>query len=324
MKTNQNLFTLLFLFSTAFLFAQTSEITVDLSKLDFGEVPRNSIYILSAGSFQIPQEAIFKYKVDHFPTMVKLTILKKNTFRHQKMIWINDTNIKLEGSLEDRETINVVQESDEQVVANQLFNTVSKGKELDLKNKLAFTMPYLSYLADSKFFINIEYLKNILEKLPVELSDFWATKDLQDYLSDIENVGYDSKIKHFTSVTAINKDSTKQTYKLTGEKYVLLDFSSSGCKPCIAHIDKLLKVDSVYSDKLDIVTLWNDREFRHWKNIAKKQKDKITWISLFDKNGAIHYAFKIKALPTYILIDKEGNVIKKWIGYPKDLNNFII
>ena len=77
MNMKQIPITLIYLFSTITLIAQTTEISVDISKLDIGEVPRSSIYILSEGSFKIPQENIFQYKVDDFPTMVKFTVLKK-------------------------------------------------------------------------------------------------------------------------------------------------------------------------------------------------------------------------------------------------------
>ena len=52
-------------------------------------------------------------------------------------------------------------------------------------------------------------------------------------------------------------------------KYILLDFWSSGCGPCIMSIPEMGEVQEKYKDRLAIVSLSSDTE-KIWKAASKK------------------------------------------------------
>jgi peroxiredoxin len=94
-------------------------------------------------------------------------------------------------------------------------------------------------------------------------------------------------------------------------KIVLLDFWASWCAPCRASIKKLVKLYPKYKDKgFEILSVSIDDDLKDWKRAI--EKDKASWLEVIDKGG--WYAptpakWRIEAIPTSFLIDKDGRVI---------------
>lgn len=99
-------------------------------------------------------------------------------------------------------------------------------------------------------------------------------------------------------------------------KYILLDFWALSCGSCIQAIPETREL---YSKNKDVLTVVGVNMFTiedSWREISKK--DSITWINLSDGKGSFSGAaadYGIKGFPTYILINPEGIIIDKWIGY---------
>lgn len=320
MKTIKITLVTLVLALTQTLTANTKKITVDLSKLDFGSVPRENVYLMAVGIQNVGNDTIYKVEVENLPSIIAIRVRDKWKFTVVKLIWAESDYIKISGSLNSTATLRLEPESAEQDIANRLLNDVSEQEEV--KGELALTKPYMAYLSHLKYYMDIEHIKEVVSKCPKSMKGFWAVENLQNYLSDIENVGYSKGEKYFRGITAQDKEKIIVSYKQSPQKFVLLDFASSFCTPCISDIEKLANYDTLYSEKLDIVSVWNDQKFDLWINTAKEQKEKITWTSLFDRNGAIHKAFDIKILPTYYLFDTQGKLVKKWYGSLPD--DFVI
>lgn len=94
-------------------------------------------------------------------------------------------------------------------------------------------------------------------------------------------------------------------------KIVLLDFWASWCGPCRASIKKLVKLYPKYKGKgFEILSVSIDDNLKDWKRAI--EKDKASWLEVIDKGG--WYAptpakWRIEAIPTSFLIDKDGRVI---------------
>lgn len=122
-------------------------------------------------------------------------------------------------------------------------------------------------------------------------------------------------------------------------KYVLLDFWATWCKPCLADIPKLKELYEKYQSKdfeiigMDAETIGDeegetDPEFAketaiRAKNIVKTRG--VTWTQATNDSAVPvgKKLFDVKALPTKILIDKEGNIVAR-IGEKDDLEKAII
>lgn len=100
-------------------------------------------------------------------------------------------------------------------------------------------------------------------------------------------------------------------------KVVVFDFWATWCPSCRASVPELRELSKRYpADKLVIVSVSEDRNQPEWSDfIAKKHMD---WNQYLD-DGKIAKAFSIHAFPTYIVMDKDGAIVKRIVGMnPQD------
>ena len=303
------------MFSLAFILnilaLQATEIQIDVSQLK-----RDSpIFLVESGVQlnRIPESGILKINIENLPTLIKFVSLKKSKIVTHQVIWLTGTALKIKGSIDDNKI-----ELFPNDIAEQLdFDIENKWKQVDVANKKGYTVskPFLVYLLNNLKFQETEHVKAIVEKIPENERSFWATTRIVKYLNDLESIGFDPSKKEFKrNITATNKKGEQQLFEKPNNKFLLIDFSSSSCRPCLEDIDKLVALNKDFRDKLEILSVWDDPKQETWLSIAKKQKDKITWVSLRDDSQAIFERFKINVYPTYVLIDPNGNVVKKWKG----------
>lgn len=97
-------------------------------------------------------------------------------------------------------------------------------------------------------------------------------------------------------------------------KYILIDFWSSGCGPCIMSIPEMREISEEYKDKLTIVSISSDSK-DVWTKTSKEKN--ITWVNLNDFKGedgiSLHYG--VKGIPNYFVISPEGKIVGTWMGY---------
>jgi len=128
---------------------------------------------------------------------------------------------------------------------------------------------------------------------------------------------------NFTRSDINGKKLSLSDYK--GEKYILLDFWASWCVPCRKGNPHLLSLYNTYKDKgLEIIGISDDDNAVHaWKNAV--EKDQIGgWKHIlrglkriptgFDRSEDIDVDYGIHALPTKILIDKNGMIVGRYGG----------
>lgn len=98
-------------------------------------------------------------------------------------------------------------------------------------------------------------------------------------------------------------------------KYMLLTFWSAGCGPCRMENKSLSKKYNTFKDDLTIVSFSLDRSIDSWKKAS--EADNILWTNVSDLQGPygpIKTVYDVQAMPTSYLIDKQGMVVKKYIG----------
>ena len=112
------------------------------------------------------------------------------------------------------------------------------------------------------------------------------------------------------------KDTSGNSHRLQelGGKYLLLDFWSNGCGPCIKSFPELKEISEQMKDRIEVVSISIDTE-AIWKKASANHN--ITWHNWNDlqKENGIFAHFGVKAYPTYVLVSPDGKLIGKQVGY---------
>jgi peroxiredoxin len=120
------------------------------------------------------------------------------------------------------------------------------------------------------------------------------------------------------------KDLQGRSHKLsdyTG-KYILLDFGMMACYACMLAAPETRTLSETYQNELNVISINLDTRKEFWEKATKR--DSITWINLSDGKGTFGGIFSIYGIdvfPTYILIDPQGIIVERWMGYDNGIFN---
>ena len=167
------------------------------------------------------------------------------------------------------------------------------------------------------------------------MKDFPYKKEvfaLYEKLSDDEKqsaVGKEISVYLYPPVTVKTGDEMADAdlYDLEGNvhhladykgKYLLIDFWSRGCGPCMMALPEMKEISETMKDKVTVISLSTDTE-KGWKEISKT-KD-MSWVNLNDFGGMSGLAAKydVRGIPHYVIISPEGIILHSWSGYSNGL-----
>jgi thiol-disulfide isomerase/thioredoxin len=208
---------------------------------------------------------------------------------------------------------------------NQLWDQLvdqnrNKIRQLELeftkKNPNSYIAPDLLYniLTEGDDQIPYDTINNLYDKLGPEVKKSFAGKQLAERLLDFKNSRIGSLAPDF-----VLKDINRNTIRLSSfykNQYVLIDFWASWCGPCREDFPFLKEMYSKYKNKgLEFISISKDENLQSWKKAIEKEKIEI-WkqISTKENKSTIEDAYVVTAIPVKILIDKEGIIIRRWIG----------
>ena len=119
--------------------------------------------------------------------------------------------------------------------------------------------------------------------------------------------------KQSLDVTVPDMDGKPISLSSFKGKVTLLDFWASWCGPCRMENPNLVKAYKAYHDKgFEIYSVSLDAKKDAWKNAI--EKDSLTWTHVSDLKGWKSDAaqlYGIKAIPSNVLIDRNGVVLAK-------------
>ncbi len=99
-------------------------------------------------------------------------------------------------------------------------------------------------------------------------------------------------------------------------KVVLIDFWGTWCPPCVESVPELRNIYKRYAKDGNFTILGissdDDEDDQTWRDFTVKNN--MVWPQYRDKDHRILQAFRIRAFPTYILIDHEGIVRYASVG----------
>jgi len=209
---------------------------------------------------------------------------------------------------------------EERKVLIRKYNSQIKKNQ---KNRIDFAFQH----SDSFFGLNIIYnnrneisrdsLEGVYENLSEHTKKTKKANLLNAFLHD-RIVKQGEQFVDFDAVTIKGKQF--KLSNLSGN-YIYLSFWNPGCGPCRMENRFLSKHIKEIPDNLSIVSFCTSMNSKHWNKAS--EQDNISWINLSDclgENSLIKAKYNVQALPTSFLIDKNGTVLKKMVGFDPEAN----
>lgn len=97
-------------------------------------------------------------------------------------------------------------------------------------------------------------------------------------------------------------------------QYILLDFWSAGCGPCMMALPEMGEIAKRYADRLQVVSITTDGDAMWRKTSADHPISWHNWSDGKEQMG-IYRFYDQTGIPNYTLISPEGIVLDRWMGY---------
>lgn len=128
------------------------------------------------------------------------------------------------------------------------------------------------------------------------------TVDVGDYMADGDLYDVNGNIHHLSEFKG---------------KYILLDFWSLGCGPCLQSLPEIEEISEQYKSQMAVVSICQDSEMLWKEFIIKKQLKGNQWNELLKAITGLQAAYQAKGVPHYVMISPDGKIKQIWSGYGK-------
>jgi thiol-disulfide isomerase/thioredoxin len=99
----------------------------------------------------------------------------------------------------------------------------------------------------------------------------------------------------------------------SGGKVTILDFWATWCGPCRHALPGLKQLQAMYgSNHVEVVSISEDEDEATWSSFVSQNG--MNWTQKLDSNHQIIRQYGASALPTYVLIGRDGAVIQQYVG----------
>lgn len=124
-----------------------------------------------------------------------------------------------------------------------------------------------------------------------------TTVSIGDEMVDGDLYDLDGKLRHLSEFRG---------------KYILLDFWSSTCGPCIASIPEVEEIITMYKEKMAVISISDDPENVWKKCVAEKKMGGHQWNELRKGNTGLSARYQVNSIPHYVLIAPDGKIQDMW------------
>lgn len=158
-------------------------------------------------------------------------------------------------------------------------------------------------------------IRSLLDQLRPALRDHRYARTVATFLRVGAALKKGDTYRDFLAV-----DSTGRQHQLAAYlgKYVLLNFSTTYCAPCMLSKDELKTVDSTYRQELQLITFNADASRETW--LQGVRRDHPTCPAVWDGKGPASETvmkYGVTGYPSFVLLDPQGKIIQSWSGYGK-------
>ncbi|MEM7511926.1 MAG: TlpA disulfide reductase family protein [Bacteroidota bacterium] len=147
---------------------------------------------------------------------------------------------------------------------------------------------------------------------------------MEKSMAELKNIELNEKAPDFV---LSNLDGIEVSLESLKGKVIVLDFWATWCGPCIVSFPGMDKARKKFLEREDVIFLFvNTREKDgEEKNnvITFLEKEGYTFEVLMDDEDEMYEAYELEGIPTKVVIDKEGTMRFKKVGYYGDDDKMI-
>ena len=120
-------------------------------------------------------------------------------------------------------------------------------------------------------------------------------------------------VPNFIEIDEKGNQINLESYK---GKVVLLNFTATWCGPCWETYAPMDELQKQYPDNLVIISFHMDKMKKKWKKKAASKGITFDVISVWESKSKreIMDSFAPELFPSFVLLNQEGKIIKKWEG----------
>ena len=162
-----------------------------------------------------------------------------------------------------------------------------------------------------KLYINFD--TNIKQSYPFKV--------LEQNIKENKTFGLGKIFPKMNNLKSLENKNYQSDY--TKNKYTLIDFWFSSCKPCLATFPKLKNIYNQYHDKgfeIEAISVDTKKYIDDWKKTITKYE--LPWINVLDEEKKFSQSNHINSFPTSFLVNQKGEIIMKNIE-PEQLEIFL-
>ena len=200
--------------------------------------------------------------------------------------------------------------------SNEINDRLSKQEIIILEREEigAFAVRRINSLAHQVSLGKKEYREAVLHLYGRLSSEQKVSRDgmeIINYLNPVKTVTVGSPVPSYVYFDKIGKSVYLSDF---AGRWILVDFWSSSCHPCIESVLELGSLNKDFPDKLSVVSISLDKE-NLWREASKEHG--IIWNDWHDPKGASgsFRAYGTTSVPTFVLVSPEGVITDIIVGY---------
>ena len=174
-------------------------------------------------------------------------------------------------------------------------------------------------LASNKEIGSIETKEKLFRMLSERMQKTKEAQKYNDYILGLKSSNIGSTVSNFSLPDPTGNSVDFASFK---GKYVLIDFWASWCGPCRESFPHMREVYKKYkSDNFEVYSISIDESKAAWLKAVKEEN--IPWIQSLDTKNISQKGFAVTGIPVTFLIDPQGKIIAKEVGFDPSGNSEI-